>query len=1332
MLLSKNSIVGLCGLLCLLLAAGGSVQADHVYWMNPSGGLWNVGSNWNTGTPPTAADIAYINYDGTFTVTLNTNATVLGLNIGGFSGTQTLLCNSWELTVNGSLNIDNNGALDLQSSAVHTSGDFILTNDGNISCDNSDIELKIENAATMLVTTTCSFARTFLNDTTGTLTLEGNPTASADLTVAGTFTNRGTIDMTSSWPVTTTTAILTVPNEPLVNEPTGQINALLGASFTTASTRQLEAEIQNAGTITAVSTGMSILAYGAAHTNSGMMYAQGGTISFSQLASDQTFESTGDITTDPGAGLAFAGDTCWISTAGLANSGTLSFLSAEVYFDAAFLNDGRIELTGTNTNLSLADTLYNDGTLYMVNANLIGSAPIVNLDSLKLVNSDVDVKCINDGVVHATINGEFAGEFVSMPGSKVVSEATASNWCIVAFDHSWVNHGEIELTQSGWQSSYVSLLNLADTLVNAVDGVITAAAGTGSPAGSRYISAQLINAGAINVTGASLYISQSGAVHENSGSITLTGGNATVSDKFAHTGDIAIDTTYQFVFNGTKATLAGGSITGTGRFDNDNDTLHVTGPVSNAARMYLGEGTLLIDDTLTNDHMLYFGGTDGTGTGAILNRGDLNLAGGSSVGFSIVNEGMLVAELTNTIGGTFSNGMGDTTVVLGNSLGSAALTISNGFSNYGTILLTSEVVDDVTTATLAVSSGSLTNSTSGVIVSDAGQSTGGERYLTAQVVNQGTIRSSGLKLVVNKSSAAHSNSGTLEVGDAAMEFTLAGGGTLSNSGEINLNNLATLTIDQGSFTNTIVGRVTGTGSMNLYTTTLSFDGYIEPGESPGRINMQTNNFDMDTDAQLNIEIAGLTATTEHDQLYITENAGFGGVLDVDLIDGYIPSVGDSFKVCAYNARTGNFLGILGLSQHGVIFDTNFTADGLWIVTDSIDNEAPVISGMPSTLEFANDTTGYLLIWNYVSDDWTSDTNMTYDFVVSNDSLLYNLNAAGVLVLTAESGFTGAVELVLTATDEHGASATDTTTVTVAASNTPPAITGLPADVEFRTDSTYELDIFAAVSDAETDDSLLAYTFTTGNDSLVASWTLATGIVTMSATGGFVGSADLVIDVEDGDGGSAHDTVSITVTAMPAVPPVVDLPDSVGFDANDSATLDIFALVTDDSDDTLLTYTFSVSNDSLFVAFDSATGVLTLTADIDYAGVCWLRLEVTDPGALGDEDSCEVYVFPSLGAGDPDEPALPIEFALAQNYPNPFNPSTTIEFSLPVSGPVRLVVYNILGEAVRTLTDRTWPAGTHRLIWRGTDQRGRSLSSGVYFYRLESNDFSATRKMLLLK
>ncbi|MCB2230190.1 T9SS type A sorting domain-containing protein [bacterium] len=97
-----------------------------------------------------------------------------------------------------------------------------------------------------------------------------------------------------------------------------------------------------------------------------------------------------------------------------------------------------------------------------------------------------------------------------------------------------------------------------------------------------------------------------------------------------------------------------------------------------------------------------------------------------------------------------------------------------------------------------------------------------------------------------------------------------------------------------------------------------------------------------------------------------------------------------------------------------------------------------------------------------------------------------------------------------------------------------------------------------------------------------------------------------------------------------------------------------------------------------------------------------------------------------------EPALPEEFTLYQNYPNPFNPETRIAFDLPVSGAVRLSVYNVLGQKVKVLFDGNLTAGSHQVTWNGTDQAGGSVSSGIYLYRLETESAALSRKMMLLK
>jgi len=99
---------------------------------------------------------------------------------------------------------------------------------------------------------------------------------------------------------------------------------------------------------------------------------------------------------------------------------------------------------------------------------------------------------------------------------------------------------------------------------------------------------------------------------------------------------------------------------------------------------------------------------------------------------------------------------------------------------------------------------------------------------------------------------------------------------------------------------------------------------------------------------------------------------------------------------------------------------------------------------------------------------------------------------------------------------------------------------------------------------------------------------------------------------------------------------------------------------------------------------------------------------------------------------PTASATPTEYALAQNYPNPFNPATVIEFSLPAEGPVRLDVFNVLGQKVATLVDEVKSAGTWKVRWNAANSSGRTLASGLYFYHLTAPGVMITKRMVLLK
>ncbi len=101
-------------------------------------------------------------------------------------------------------------------------------------------------------------------------------------------------------------------------------------------------------------------------------------------------------------------------------------------------------------------------------------------------------------------------------------------------------------------------------------------------------------------------------------------------------------------------------------------------------------------------------------------------------------------------------------------------------------------------------------------------------------------------------------------------------------------------------------------------------------------------------------------------------------------------------------------------------------------------------------------------------------------------------------------------------------------------------------------------------------------------------------------------------------------------------------------------------------------------------------------------------------------------------GNTDETPHPVNFKLEQNFPNPFNPSTNIIFNLDRKETVALKIYDIKGELVKNLLNSEFDAGVHKINWDGTNNNGLRQASGIYFYRLQSGNKSAVKKMILLK
>jgi len=127
-------------------------------------------------------------------------------------------------------------------------------------------------------------------------------------------------------------------------------------------------------------------------------------------------------------------------------------------------------------------------------------------------------------------------------------------------------------------------------------------------------------------------------------------------------------------------------------------------------------------------------------------------------------------------------------------------------------------------------------------------------------------------------------------------------------------------------------------------------------------------------------------------------------------------------------------------------------------------------------------------------------------------------------------------------------------------------------------------------------------------------------------------------------------------------------------------------------------------------------------DKEYRGEATIEIENV---MLAGPQGAQIQLDKNSGSVSVD--LVPVEFALHQNYPNPFNPTTTINFDLPKTTPVKIIIYNMLGQKVRTLVNAEKKYGYHSVLWNGLTDSGEMVSSGVYIYRVVTPDFQKTIK-----
>ncbi|MGE0161337.1 MAG: beta strand repeat-containing protein [Gemmatimonadales bacterium] len=750
-----------------LVATAGSVPPIMNAWTNVLGGNWSDGANWSMGVAPTAADSVVIDLAGTYTVTLDVNATVGSLTLGGASGTQTLSGAFRTVTLAGVSDVRPSGRLALTSSTVNGTGS--LTNQGAIASSAGTWSVPITNLGTIDVGGTVAFngALTMVG---GSLLRVGGIAGNSVLNVASGFTNAGTIELTNV--SAGYSATLNVTTGTLVNTGT-----LASVAPIAGGNRTLGAELDNQGTLT-VSWPLTISRTGAAHVNSVAIDVGTQDLTVTQTAGGSfTNTSTGSVTVAGGLTWTVNGGTLDVTQGSVSGAGTLDVGSGATFQFT----------TGTVTTPLIIRS----------GVSVPGGITVPSGETLRLLGSTVladPITIENGGTVLQTGTVGFNGALTMAGGSLLRVGGIAGN-SVLNVASGFTNAGTIELTNVS--AGYSATLNVTTgTLVNT--GTLASVAPIAG--GNRTLGAELDNQGTLTVSWP-LTISRTGAAHVNSVAIDVGTQDLTVTQTAGGS----------FTNTSTGSVTVAGGLTWTV----NGGTLDVTqGSVSGAGTLDVGSGAT-------------FQFTTGTVTTPLIIRSGVSVPGGITVPsgetLRLLGSTVLADPITIENGGTvlqtgtvgFNGALtmaGGSLLRVGGIAGNSVLNVASGFTNAGTIELTN--VSAGYSATLNVTTGTLVNTGTLAVLAPI---TGGTRTLGAELDNQGTLTLSWPLNLFRTGAAAHVNNSTIDVSVANLTVTMSSGtfaGSFTNNGTINVANNRTLTLTGGSV-DLDQGLVSGAGTLYL-------------------------------------------------------------------------------------------------------------------------------------------------------------------------------------------------------------------------------------------------------------------------------------------------------------------------------------------------------------------------------------------------------------------------------------------------------------------------------------------------------------------------------------
>ncbi len=1002
------------------VALSGTGTNGACNWLAAVNGNWSEATKWSCGHAPGTNDEAIITLAGTYTVTVNANTTVSSLTLGGSSGTQSLTV-SGPLTLNNASTVGTYGALNLSGGTLAGSGTLSVSGTmnwtgyggtmsgpgttniaagGAFNIDNGGYPttrknltsrtLNIAGTATIINNTDMNLSNATINNQTG--ALFSFPSDSALINTSGTnaFNNAGTVTKSAGTGASTISVPFT--NTGTVNANSGTLSLALAGGGTSIGSFS----VVSGATLQLAPSGTHTLGTGLSLTGAGTMDFYSGTVTVNCAynVTGTTKVSGGTTTFGSGAAVSTVGSTLWV------NGGTANFNNTQAWTDPTTLTiDGSstanfhrgqaLNIPTVNVfqgTLGGTDTLNVSGTLTWGRTNAAGGT--MSGPGTTNIAAGAVFKIDNGG--YPTTRKNLTDRTLNIAGTTIFSNNTGIN-----LDNAIINN------QTGALFSFSSdsiLYNYSGTNAFNNAGTVTKNAGTGA----STISVPFTNTGTVNANSGTLSLALASGGTSSGAFSVASGATLQLAANGTHTLDTGLSITGAGTvdfYSGTVTVNCAYNVTGTTKFSGGTTTFGSGAAVSTVgSTLWVNGGTANFNNTQawTDPTTLTI---DGSSTanfhrGQALNIPTVNVFQGTLGGTDTLNvSGTLTWGRTNAAGGTMS-GPGTTNIAAG-----AVFKIDNG----GYIATRKDLTDRTlniagTTTFINGTPINLRNST-----------------INNQTGALFSFPNDGAYLYDYSGTNAFNNAGTVTKSAGTGATTIAV--PFTNTGTVNANS-GTLSFTN-NFTNSASGEVQGTGTLSFTGTTFTNTGAINPATSgtPGKLTISGT---LRQTSVVNADIGGTTAGTQYDQLAVSGAATLGGTLHVNLINGFTPSAGNSFKILTYGSKAGSF-GVVNLpTLTGNSWNTTYNAGSLdlsvsqstYTLTYAAGPNGTISGTSPQTISYGGSGTAVTAVPNtgYHFVSWSdglpaatrTDTNVT-----ANISVTANF-AINTYTITASAGPGGSI------------------------------------------------------------------------------------------------------------------------------------------------------------------------------------------------------------------------------------------------------------------------------------------------------------------------------------